>query len=307
MLGTGGPCYEKISVVVPEWCKTEIQNRDRGRVLILTQNFNIINETVEVIIDNLKYKVMVAEDFKESEKLGPRVVQQTENQEEEENAGVNLMVSDHSLCDENSNFESDGDFNFEFNLDDGAEPTAGTATGNEEDDGAGIENTAASHRRRQPRQQQETLPEMRRTMAPLVSCAWDFQNKATHAGGKEIPIVGNSCGSRFHNSKDSSRSCTVTQTRPAEKNQSSHLGPINPSSPIHLVHGIIPESVPLHPTFSRNLHSQHVSTQKDSPSPHHKNSQIKETLIKKKQTQQLNWKKTRSTPPLDTGKIKQTD
>ncbi|KAL4554214.1 hypothetical protein LXL04_039662 [Taraxacum kok-saghyz] len=94
-------------IVIPEWCNKESQNRERGKVIILTQNFNIINDTVEVNIKGVSYRIMVVENFKESGKIGPNFPAHPQNFD-----GIkddNLIDSDQSRCDEYSDFEFDGD------------------------------------------------------------------------------------------------------------------------------------------------------------------------------------------------------
>ncbi|KAL4562829.1 hypothetical protein LXL04_026860 [Taraxacum kok-saghyz] len=91
-------------IVIPEWYNEQYQNRERGKVIILTQHFNIINDTLEVTVNKISYKIMVVEDFKESQKFGPNLPAHPQNLEEKEDD--KLIDSDQSRCDENSDFES---------------------------------------------------------------------------------------------------------------------------------------------------------------------------------------------------------
>ncbi|KAL4555547.1 hypothetical protein LXL04_038169 [Taraxacum kok-saghyz] len=93
-------------VVIPEWCRDESQNRERGRVIILTQVFSIINNTVDIIVNNTRFKIMVVEDFKESEKVGPKFPHYSSNQEEKDEEDK-VIDREQSLCDENSDFGFD--------------------------------------------------------------------------------------------------------------------------------------------------------------------------------------------------------
>ncbi|KAL4562301.1 hypothetical protein LXL04_034501 [Taraxacum kok-saghyz] len=95
-------------VVIPEWCNVESHIRDSGKVVILTQKFNLINESVEVFIEDSRYQVMVIEDFNESENLSPILGQPTQDQNSEY-AGEKEADSDESLCD----FHIDGDVELE--------------------------------------------------------------------------------------------------------------------------------------------------------------------------------------------------
>ncbi|KAL4581161.1 hypothetical protein LXL04_017370 [Taraxacum kok-saghyz] len=94
-------------IVIPEWCNEESHNREIWKVVILTQKFNIINDTVEVTINKTNYRIMVVEDFKESEKFGPNFPAHPQNLDEKEDD--KLIDCDQSRCDENSDFEFDGD------------------------------------------------------------------------------------------------------------------------------------------------------------------------------------------------------
>ncbi|KAL4562061.1 hypothetical protein LXL04_034251 [Taraxacum kok-saghyz] len=102
-------------IVVPEWCNSELRNRERGNVIILTQVSNFINETVELVVQNMRFKVMVTEDFIESGKLGPNLDVQFVNEEDDDSRG-NDSDCDDSRCDENSIFESVGDDILDFHL-----------------------------------------------------------------------------------------------------------------------------------------------------------------------------------------------
>ncbi|KAL4583525.1 hypothetical protein LXL04_008101 [Taraxacum kok-saghyz] len=96
-------------VVLPEWCNEDSQNRERGNVTILTQNFNIINDTVDLIIENTSFKIMIVEDFKDTENIHPKFLHNTA--EHANNDEENKIYSDRSLYDENSEFSFDGDNN----------------------------------------------------------------------------------------------------------------------------------------------------------------------------------------------------
>ncbi|KAL4582134.1 hypothetical protein LXL04_006675 [Taraxacum kok-saghyz] len=100
-------------VVIPDSCDGASQIRDRGRVVILTQQFSTINESVEVRIGNIRHRIMVVEDFKASASFGPDLSRNPgkhESKDEEDK----IVDSEESLCDENSDFDFDGDDNMGF-------------------------------------------------------------------------------------------------------------------------------------------------------------------------------------------------
>ncbi|KAL4585580.1 hypothetical protein LXL04_010203 [Taraxacum kok-saghyz] len=109
-------------VVVPEKCSDDSFIRSMGKVVILTQEPKVINEEVEMVVNGNSYKIMAIEDFNESVNLGPRLLKQMKDQEEEEEVGK-MADNDDSLFDENSNFFFDGDddMGFEANDDDNLE------------------------------------------------------------------------------------------------------------------------------------------------------------------------------------------
>ncbi|KAL4554773.1 hypothetical protein LXL04_037377 [Taraxacum kok-saghyz] len=95
-------------IVIPKWRNDESHTRERGKVIILTQNFNIINDTVEIIINKTSFRITVVEDFKESENVGPKFPLHPHNMEDNDE-DEKLIDSDQSMCDENSEFGFDGD------------------------------------------------------------------------------------------------------------------------------------------------------------------------------------------------------
>ncbi|KAL4580253.1 hypothetical protein LXL04_016439 [Taraxacum kok-saghyz] len=95
-------------VVTSEWCNPNSNNKERGKITILTQAFSLINETVEIVIGNEKYRVMVMEDLSDSENLGPNPPHQTDTTDNDSGEEKEENNAD-SLCDENSEFDFAGE------------------------------------------------------------------------------------------------------------------------------------------------------------------------------------------------------
>ncbi|KAL4568967.1 hypothetical protein LXL04_024591 [Taraxacum kok-saghyz] len=61
-------------ILTPEWCPAGAPKKHRGRVVILTSEPRFINETMELVVDKHRFKILLVEDIGDSDKLLPAYI-----------------------------------------------------------------------------------------------------------------------------------------------------------------------------------------------------------------------------------------